>query len=81
MPAAAPLLAIATGLVALQRMQAVRHYPTDVITGLPAGAAIGAATTVALRQVLDQGGGRSALGSISAHQEAEQDRNQDEPRA
>jgi hypothetical protein len=78
LPAAAPVLATATGVVALQRMQAVRHYPTDVIAGVLAGAAIGAATTVALRRVLDQGGRRLALGSIGAHQEGEQDRNQDE---
>ncbi len=77
LPTAAPLLATATSLVALQHMQAVRHYPTDVIAGLLTGAAIGTATTVALCRVLDQEGNGLALGSISAHQEAEQDRNQD----
>ena len=51
-PAAAPVLATATAMVALQRMQAVRHYPTDVIVGVVTGAAIGAASAVVIRRLV-----------------------------
>jgi undecaprenyl-diphosphatase len=74
LPAAAPVLVTATSLVALQRMQAVRHYPTDVIAGLLTGAAIGAATTVALRRILDREAKRSALAPTGAQKAGEQDR-------
>jgi hypothetical protein len=58
------LLATASGLVALQR----------VIAGLLTGAAIGAATTVALRRILDREAKRSALAPTGAQQAGEQDR-------
>jgi membrane-associated phospholipid phosphatase len=75
-PVAAPVLAAVTGLVALQRMQAVRHYPTDVIAGLVAGAAIGAAATVGIRRLTGPGAEPSALGPFGPQQKGDQDRDQ-----
>lgn len=50
LPAAAPLLLPAATGVALARMRAVRHYPTDVVGGALLGAGIGATTAYALRR-------------------------------
>lgn len=49
-PPAAPVLLPAAAGVALARMRAVRHYPTDVLAGALLGAAIGGATAYGVRR-------------------------------
>lgn len=50
LPSAAPVLVPAAVGVALSRLRAVRHYPTDVLAGALVGAVIGVATAYALRR-------------------------------
>lgn len=50
LPAAAPLLVPAAIGVALARMRAVRHYPSDVVAGALLGIGVGAATACAVRR-------------------------------
>ena len=50
LPVAAPVLVPAAAAVALARMRAVRHYPSDVLGGACLGLVIGALTALALRR-------------------------------
>ena len=50
LPAAAPVLLPAAVGVALSRLRAVRHYPSDVVVGALLGAAVGKATARVLRR-------------------------------
>ena len=50
LPVAAPVLLPAAVGVALSRLRAVRHYPSDVFVGALLGAAVGAATARVLRR-------------------------------
>lgn len=50
LPAAAPVLLPGALAVALARMRAVRHYPSDVLAGALLGATLGAVTTYAVRR-------------------------------
>lgn len=50
LPAAGPVLGPAALGVALARLRAVRHYPSDVLAGALLGGAIGAATAYGVRR-------------------------------
>lgn len=50
LPPVAPVLLPAAVGVALARMRAVRHYPSDVMAGAVLGGAVGAATVLVLRR-------------------------------
>jgi undecaprenyl-diphosphatase len=50
LPAAAAVLAVAAAAVGLQRVHAVRHYPTDVVGGALVGVAVGTATSVCIHR-------------------------------
>ena len=50
LPAAAPLLCALGATVALSRVIAVRHFPTDVAGGVILGAAVGAVVVVVARR-------------------------------
>jgi undecaprenyl-diphosphatase len=55
LPAAAPLVFAPAAAVALSRLQAVRHYPTDVLAGAALGGAVGLGSAFALRRVRRRG--------------------------
>jgi undecaprenyl-diphosphatase len=50
LPAVAPVLAGVAAAVGLQRLHAMRHYPTDVVGGVLIGVAVGATTSVCIRR-------------------------------
>ena len=50
LPAAAPVLGALGATVALSRVIAVRHFPTDVVGGVVLGAAVGATVLVVARR-------------------------------
>lgn len=50
LPAAAPVLVPAAVGVALARMRAVRHYPSDVVAGALLGIGVGAVTAATVRR-------------------------------
>lgn len=65
LPAAAPLLVPAAAGVALSRLRAVRHYPSDVAAGALLGAAVGAVVAGASRRRNRRGGpGASRRGRV-----------------
>jgi len=51
LPAAAPALFVPAVAVAVARMRAVRHYPTDVLAGAALGAALGGGSALAVRRL------------------------------
>ena len=53
LPAAAPVLGALGATVALSRVIAVRHFPTDVIGGVILGAVVGATVVVVARRRAD----------------------------
>jgi undecaprenyl-diphosphatase len=50
LPAAAPVLGALASTVALSRITAVRHFPTDVVGGVVLGSAVGVAVAVVARR-------------------------------
>jgi undecaprenyl-diphosphatase len=50
LPAAAPVLGALASTVALSRLTAVRHFPTDVVGGVVLGAIIGTSVIVVARR-------------------------------
>jgi undecaprenyl-diphosphatase len=60
LPRAAPALVAPAAAVALARIKAVRHYPTDVLGGAALGGAVGVATAVAVRRWRRRGGAAPA---------------------
>jgi undecaprenyl-diphosphatase len=51
LPAAAPALFVPAAAVAVARMRAVRHYPTDVLAGAVLGAALGGGSALLVRRL------------------------------
>jgi undecaprenyl-diphosphatase len=50
LPPAAPVLGALASTVALSRLTAVRHFPTDVVGGVVLGLVIGTSVTVVARR-------------------------------
>lgn len=59
LPAAGPVLLPVAAVVALSRVHAVRHHPSDVVAGMLLGASTGAATAYAARRWRDRRDGAS----------------------